>query len=149
MSAPEILNLSWDDIYNDADLLVKKLGNPDQWKGIIAITRGGMIPACLVAEKTGIRTLDTLSVSSYTHDNQSQLDILKPTGVTDDGEGWLVIDDLSDTGNTFRAIRNMLPKAYFATLHVKPAGRDAVDCWVKDYDQSCWIVYPWEVGAIN
>ena len=44
-------------------------------------------------------------------------------GVAGDGDGYLLIDDLVDTGRTAQAVRRLLPKAYFATLYAKPAGR--------------------------
>ena len=47
--------------------------------------------------------------------------ILKP--IAGDGAGYLIIDDLVDTGDTARAVREMLPKAHFATVYAKPAGR--------------------------
>ena len=43
-------------------------------------------------------------------------------GVAGDGDGYLLIDDLVDTGRTAQAVRQLLPKAYFATLYAKPAG---------------------------
>ncbi len=41
----------------------------------------------------------------------------------DKGGGWLIVDDLVDTGVTARAVRAMLPEAHFATVYAKPAGR--------------------------
>jgi len=47
--------------------------------------------------------------------------------VTGDGEGWLVIDDLVDTGRTAEILRRTYPKAHFATIYAKPQGRPQVD----------------------
>ena len=59
-----------------------------------------------------------------------------------DGEGYLLIDDLVDTGRTAQAVRQLLPKAYFATLYAKPAGRPIVDTFVKEFKQTKWIHFP-------
>ena len=61
-----------------------------------------------------------------------------------DGDGWLVVDDLVDTGNTATIIRNMLPKAHFATLYSKPAGKPLVDTFITEVSQDTWILFPWD-----
>ena len=60
------------------------------------------------------------------------------------GDGWLVVDDLVDTGNTATIIRNMLPKAHFATLYSKPAGKPLVDTFITEVSQDTWILFPWD-----
>ena len=53
------------------------------------------------------------------------------------GEGWLIVqDDLVDTGETAKALRQMLPKAHFATAYAKPAGRPLVDTFVTEVSQA-------------
>ena len=74
---------------------------------------------------------------------QSAVKVLK--GVAGDGEGYLLIDDLVDTGRTAQVVRQMLPKAYFATVYAKPAGRPFVDTCVKEFKQNKWIYFPWDI----
>lgn len=62
-----------------------------------------------------------------------------------DGAGWLLIDDLVDTGKTAQLVRRMVPKAHFATLYAKPAGRPIVDTFVKEFKQNKWIHFPWDI----
>ena len=66
-------------------------------------------------------------------------------GVEGDGEGWLLIDDLVDTGRTARAVRERLPKAHFATIYAKPLGRPIVDTFVREFRQEEWIYFPWDI----
>ncbi|SUH04994.1 xanthine-guanine phosphoribosyltransferase [Salmonella enterica subsp. enterica] len=103
----------------------------EQWKGIIAVSRGGLVPGALLARELGIRHVDTVCISSYDHDNQRELKVLKRA--EGDGEGFIVIDDLVDTGGTAVAIREMYPKAHFVTIFAKPAGRPLVDDYVIDF----------------
>ena len=63
-----------------------------------------------------------------------------------DGSSVLVIDDLTDTGNTAQVVRGMLPKAHFATVYAKPAGRPLVDTFVTEVSQDTWIYFPWDMG---
>ena len=65
-------------------------------------------------------------------------------GVDGDGEGLLIVDDLVDTGRTAKIVRDMLPRAHFATVYAKPAGRPLVDTFVTEVSQDTWILFPWD-----
>ena len=65
--------------------------------------------------------------------------------MAEDGEGWLIIDDLVDTGETAKELRRMMPKAHFATVYAKPAGRPLVDTFVTEVSQDTWIYFPWDL----
>ena len=142
--------ISWPELHRDARYLCSVLHEIGDWKGIIAITRGGLVPAALVARELDIRLVDTICVTSYDAGSagtaaqvQGNVRVLK--GVSGDGEGYLLIDDLVDTGRTAQAVRKLLPKAYFATLYAKPAGRPIVDMFVKEFKQTKWIHFPWDI----
>lgn len=143
--------ISWPELHRDARYLSHVLhGLRTDWKGIIAITRGGLVPAALVARELEIRLIDTVCVVSYgageggaAEQHQGELRWLKRA--QGDGEGWLLIDDLVDTGRTAKAVRETLPKAHFATLYAKPLGRPIVDTFVKEFKQEKWIYFPWDI----
>ena len=142
--------ISWVELHRDARYLSQILHDKGPWKGIIAVTRGGLVPAALVARELDIRLIDTICVTSYDSGSagavaqqQGSVQVLK--GVSGQGEGYLLIDDLVDTGKTAQAVRQMLPKAYFATLYAKPAGAPIVDTFVKEFKQTKWIHFPWDI----
>ncbi|HMV16409.1 MAG TPA: xanthine phosphoribosyltransferase [Zoogloea sp.] len=142
--------ISWPELHRDTRLLCHQLMEKGPFKGIIAIARGGLIPAALVARELEIRLIDTICAASYEADNDDtaqtvrrEVKILK--GIEHDGDGYLLIDDLVDTGNTARVIRAQLPKAYFATLYAKPMGRQVVDLCIKEFSQDKWIYFPWDI----
>jgi xanthine phosphoribosyltransferase len=142
--------ISWVELHRDARYLSEVLHAKGPWKGIIAVTRGGLVPAALVARELDIRLVDTICVTSYDSATegaaaqvQGGVRLLK--GVSGDGEGFLLIDDLVDTGRTAQTVRQLLPKAYFATLYAKPAGRAIVDTFVKEFRQEKWIHFPWDI----
>ena len=142
--------ISWVELHRDARYLSQVLHDKGPWQGIIAVTRGGLVPAALVARELDIRLVDTICVTSYDSASaggaaqvQGGVQVLK--GVTGDGAGFLLIDDLVDTGRTAQAVRQLLPKAYFATLYAKPAGRPIVDTCVKEFKQNKWIHFPWDI----
>ena len=114
------------------------------------MTRGGLVPAALVARELDIRLVDTICVTSYdaseagaAAQKQGGVQVLK--GVSGEGDGYLLIDDLVDTGKTAQEVRRLLPKAHFACLYAKPAGRPIVDTFVKEFKQTKWIHFPWDI----
>jgi xanthine phosphoribosyltransferase len=142
--------VSWVELHRDARYLSEMLHSKGSWKGIIAVTRGGLVPAALVARELDIRLIDTVCVTSYAASSgggaeqiQAEVKILK--GVAGDGDGYLLIDDLVDSGRTAHVVRQLLPKAHFATLYAKPAGRPIVDTCVKEFKQNKWIFFPWDI----
>ncbi|MEQ8604806.1 MAG: xanthine phosphoribosyltransferase [Marivibrio sp.] len=135
--------VSWDELHRTARALAWRLNDLGPLKGIVAVTRGGLVPAAIVARELDVRLVDTVCIASYEHKDQGDARILK--GVGGDGEGWLIVDDLVDTGKTARIVREMLPKAHFATVYAKPAGRPLVDTFVTEVSQDTWILFPWDV----
>ena len=135
--------VTWDELHRHARALAWRLLELGPWTGIIAVTRGGLVPAAIVARELDIRLVDTVCVASYDDRAQGNITVLKK--VAGDGTGWLIIDDLVDTGHTARAVREMLPKAHFATVYAKPAGRPLVDTFVTEVSQDTWILFPWDI----
>jgi len=140
--------VSWEELHRTAKALAWRLigqgPNGGQWHGIVAITRGGLVPAAIIARELDIRLIDTVCMTSYSDDHrQGVINLLK--GVEGDGTGWLIIDDLVDTGKTAKYVRELLPKAHFATIYAKPAGRPLVDTFVTEVSQDTWIYFPWDI----
>lgn len=138
--------VTWAEVHRDTRILVRHLMNTGPWKGIIALTRGGLVPAAIVAREMSIHVVDTLCITTYDEQVKGNLKILKEpeAAVKTEGEGWLLIDDLVDTGTTMKAARELLPKAHFATVYAKPQGLDLVDTYVHDVEQEVWVFFPWD-----
>lgn len=135
--------VTWDQLHRDAKALAWRLLEQGPFKGIIGVARGGLVPAAIVARELNIRLVDTLCICTYQGREQTGgEEVLK--AIEGDGDGWLVVDDLVDTGNTATIIRNMLPKAHFATLYSKPAGKPLVDTFITEVSQDTWILFPWD-----
>ena len=114
------------------------------WKCVVAITRGGLVPAAIIARELEVRVIDTACISSYDHQDQGEPQVLK--GVPGDGEGCLIIDDLVDSGKTLELVRANYPKAHFATVYAKPQGRPMVDTFITEVSQDTWIFFPWDMA---
>jgi xanthine phosphoribosyltransferase len=134
--------VTWEDLHRHSKALAWRLTDRSPWAGIVAITRGGLVPAAIVARELEIRVVDTVCVASYDHMAQGEVQILK--SVEGDGAGWIVVEDLVDTGQTIKAVRETLPKAHYATVYAKPAGRDLIDTFIMEVSQDTWILFPWD-----
>ena len=152
MSLPEkAFPVSWDQFHRDARALAWRLARTNgRWKAIVCITRGGLVPAAVIARELDIRLIETVCIASY-HDysEQGELKLLKeisPPLLEDEGKDILIVDDLTDTGKTAAIVRAMMPKAHFATIYAKPKGRPLVDTFVTEVSQDTWIYFPWDMG---
>jgi xanthine phosphoribosyltransferase len=150
--------VSWEELHRHAKALAWRLIEQGPFEGIVAITRGGLVPAAIVARELDVRLIDTVCIASYGVEatrerpdasgladrDQGTLKVLKHPAIGD-GAGWLIVDDLVDTGRTARAVRDLLPKAHFATVYAKPAGRPLVDTFITEVSQDTWILFPWDI----
>lgn len=138
--------ISWEQLHRDSKALAWRLLDKGPFRGIVAVARGGLIPAAVIARELEVRRIETVCVMSYDWQAQRESSVLKTLGadVPTDGEGWLIVDDLTDTGGTARIVREMLPKALFATVYAKPEGKPLADVYVTEVSQDTWILFPWD-----
>ncbi|MFA7553442.1 MAG: xanthine phosphoribosyltransferase [Spongiibacteraceae bacterium] len=143
--------LSWEDLHRDTRNLAQQLIDLHQgaipWQGIIAIARGGLIPAAILARELNLRVIDTLCIASYDHNQQGEPDVLKSIEGT--GTGYLLVDDLVDTGITAKIAKQLLPEAFFVTLYAKPAGTPMTELFIKQFPQDTWLHFPWDLTHDN
>ena len=143
--------VSWDQFHRDARALAWRLADKGPFEAIVCITRGGLVPAAIVARELELRLIETVCVASYDYQAQGSLQVLKAIAPSVQsigngrGRGVLLIDDLTDTGKTARLVREMLPDAHFATVYAKPAGAPLCDTFVTEVSQDTWIYFPWDL----
>ena len=145
-------HISWDQIHRDSRALAWRLEekgpNNGNWSAVVAITRGGMVPAMIIARELNIRVVETISVKSYDHQSQSEAQILKAPDeqLMNNGTGILIIDDLVDSGRTLEIVRDAYPNAHYATIYAKPKGCPMVDSYITEVSQDTWIFFPWDMA---
>jgi len=148
----KIFPVSWDQFHRDSRALAWRLSGAGPFDSIVCVTRGGLVPAAIVARELSIRVIETVCVASYDHTRQADLKILKDVAASvidhggGDGVGVLIVDDLVDTGQTAKVVRGILPRAHFATVYAKPMGRPMVDTFITEVSQDTWIYFPWDTG---
>jgi xanthine phosphoribosyltransferase len=146
----KIFPVSWDQFHRDSRALAWRLHAAGPFESIVCITRGGLVPAAVVARELNVRVIETVCVASYqNYNNEGAVKLLKnvaPEIVATGGKGVLIVDDLVDTGKTAKVVREILPSAHFATVYAKPLGRPQVDTFVTEVSQDTWIYFPWDTG---
>ena len=151
MTREKAFPVSWDQFHRDARALAWRLASAGPFDALVAVTRGGLVPAAIVARELGVRMIETVCIASY-HDYKTQggLTVLKTVAPEiarlDAGAKVLIVDDLVDTGATAKLVREMLPHAHFATVYAKPLGRPMVDTFITEVSQDTWIYFPWDMG---
>jgi xanthine phosphoribosyltransferase len=142
--------VSWDQFHRDARALAWRLAGAGPFEAIVCVTRGGLVPAAIVARELNLRVIETVCVSSYEKETQqADLKLLKgiaPAVAANGGKRVLIVDDLVDTGRTAKVVRDLLPNAHFATVYAKPMGRPMVDTYITEVSQDTWIYFPWDTG---
>ena len=137
--------VSWEELHRTSKALAWRLLELGPFNGIIAVTRGGLVPAAIVARELEIRLIETACLASYHDQARGDVEVMKAPEMAGDGEGWLIIDDLVDTGETGKTLRQLLPKAHFATVYAKPKGRPMVDTFITEVSQDTWLFFPWDL----
>ena len=140
--------VTWDQLHRDARLLAETLMPLGPFKGIVAITRGGLIPAAIIARELDCRLIECISVVTYDEEEQGKPSIVKDPVAAGDGEGFLIVDDLVDSGVTAQVVRARLPKATFSCLYAKAAGKPLTDHFVVEVPQDTWILFPWDTAPL-
>ncbi len=153
MAAAHYYTVTWEQLHRDARALAWRLIDKGPFTGIVAITRGGLIPAAIIARELDVRLVESVSVVTYGEAGRGTLAneqmrggpvVAKPPAAAGDGTGFLIVDDLVDTGTTARIVRTLLPHAHFAAVYAKPAGRPMVDTFITEVSQDTWILFPWD-----
>lgn len=141
------VNYSWMRFKVDAENLSQIIKTRNKKiTGILAITKGGLIPAYFIAKKLGINIVKTLCISSYKDKKRGGITHHKIDGFSEEiknPENWLVIDDIADSGATLNFVRKLYPKIKTATIWTKE-NINKPDYYPPANLAKSWIRFPWE-----
>jgi hypoxanthine phosphoribosyltransferase len=116
---------------------------------VIAVARGGLVPAGALAYALGTKAAGTLNVEFYTDIEETLPDpvVLEPMLDTDAlvGKHLLVVDDVADSGRTLALVMQLLAEhgadVRSAVLYTKPRTIVVPDFSWRNTDK--WITFPW------
>ena len=137
--------IDWGKFHQHVKLLAQKIKSSGEYNKIIAISRGGLLPAGILAYELDIRNSQAINISSYDNNERREDDEIELDCNVGEVDGkTLIVDDLSDTGRTFRLVKKLYPQAKYAAVYSKPKGRKDVDICASELPDK-WIVFPWDV----
>jgi hypothetical protein len=117
---------------------------------IIAIARGGYVPARILADFLGLMNVTSIRIEHYRGSHKEPLAVVKdPLSVDITKQRILLVDDVSDSGDTFQvAIQHLEEQGVFAeirsaALHHKVVSKYRPDFFAKKIVTWRWITYPW------
>ncbi len=143
MSEQKPFPITWEQMHRDTKILASKIQEKGNFKQLLTVVRGGLVPSAIISKELEITLVDTICLSKENQDVNPTIEVVTK-GIDSDGEGILIIDDLVNTGQTARLIKELYPKAFFAALYTKPSGQNLLDAYVTMVEQDSWIVFPWE-----
>lgn len=138
--------ISWDEFHQDVKNLCKKIKETGQeFNKIVAISRGGFIPAGIIAYELDIRNSAVINISTYVGSKHLKLnEVDNPQSVGKVDEKTLIIDDISDSGQTFEVMRRTFPNGKFVTVYAKERGIAQADIFERQVPEN-WLVFPWDI----
>ena len=141
----EKIYINWQDFHQHTKSLAQKLKKAGSFSKIIAISRGGLVPAGILAYELNIRDCNTINISSYDGEKQRDISDISFAVSSDivDSSQVLIIDDLADSGRTFNLLRPYFPSATFACVYAKPKGIASVDLCAQELPDK-WVIFPWD-----
>ncbi len=110
---------------------------------LAAVSRGGLMPTALVAHYLNCKDILFIRLSSYSSDKERSQIIDTTTDNIPDESNTYIIDDICDSGETLRYLRQKYPHAQIYTLinknpEIKPNFAALTE------PQGLWINFPWE-----
>lgn len=141
----EKVYINWNDFHQDVKDLCAKIRQSGEYDKIVAISRGGLVPAGIIAYELDIRNSAVINIATYVGAEHLKLDeVDRPEAVGKVDEKTLIIDDLADSGQTFRVMRRQFPKGRYVTVYAKEKGKNEVDLYAREVPDE-WIVFPWDI----
>ena len=144
--------VSWDDLDALVGALAEKVGT--DYDVVLVITRGGLVPAGMLAYRLGLRDILVAAVAYYDDEGRTSerpMFFQFPSDPLLHGRRVLIVDEVWDTGTTIAAVVARVQIAggepTTAVIHYKP-GRSKVDL-VPDHHVVAtddWVVYPFKHG---
>jgi len=145
--------VSWELFYDMARQLAFKIQEDNyQPDIIIAIARGGYTPARILSDYLGVMDMTSFKVRHYkAAHKQAEARIEHPLAADVSGRRILLVDDVSDSGDTFDVAIDHINQCAnpaeirTAVLHHKIVSKYTPTYYTREVKEWHWITYPWAV----
>ena len=145
--------ITWEEVDEACSQLIKSIQELQQapFKRIIAIGKGGIVPAAIIWQCIPNAKFHVIHITSYTKDGKKEPEFVfgadyLPAGL--DSPDTLVVDDICDSGDTFRFLRKYLPNANYAAMlqrnDTEENPNEESDFIGRVVEKGVWVDFPWE-----
>lgn len=139
---------SWEVVYDACYAVARDIktfeGEGRKFREIIAVSRGGLIPATILSHLLSIPITGTIfNPRALMTDSMG---LINAQCIRDD---LIIVDDICDTGNTFQDIKGVYPNALRVCLCAKVAGRGNYESSSLEYNDNQWLQFPWELDPLS
>ena len=136
--------ISWEEFHSHTKQLAKILQKKGDFDRIVSVSRGGLLPAGILAYEMNIRSCDTINISGYDEDfRRDDSEMEYSIALSNINERTIFVDDLADTGRTIKIIKKQYPQAHIACVYAKPKGQKCPDTFFLALPEK-WVVFPWD-----
>ncbi|MDR0747861.1 MAG: phosphoribosyltransferase [Helicobacteraceae bacterium] len=138
---------SFNEFLSDVRALEHKI-SAERFDGVISIARGGIFTGLFIAEALEINNFYIINAVHYRRDQKLQSVEIKNIPALVDEKNVLVCDEIADSGETLRAVTQLLSERYknttfkTAVLFQKESAAFTADYFVKP--AFGWIEFFWE-----
>lgn len=150
---PELEYISWREIhrvlYNLSQRIIREYGR-DYFDIIIAVAKGGLIPARILSDLIDIEEIGIIGVKFYKGVSESMAKpvLTHPLTTSVSGKSALIVDDVVDSGRTLQLVidelyRHGASEVTSLALYIKPWATTRPDYYYKETTK--WVVFPWEI----
>lgn len=145
----KFMKISWDKVEEYCISLYNKINKNFKFDCIVAICRGGWIPARIISDLSGVQDVGNLRIESYDVYEKKEPKITQSVSINIKDKNVLLVDDIADSGDSLMLAKDYLlkksPKNLMtATIHYKSKSKIMPDFFAEEVDADVWIIYPWE-----
>jgi len=145
----EKIQITYEDLQKKCVMLAEKITHsgfqPDM---IVSITRGGLLSAYFLADRLGVKSIETINISSYEDSKSGNIQDLTKFKKDFTGFKTLIVDDLVDSGKTMHFILSNYAfnpmDTKIATIFVKPHASIKPDFFVEEILDEQRVIFPYE-----
>ena len=127
--ANRIERLSWDDVEASCLELCEMIVRPVSM--VMPVARGGLVPAAIIAYRLNLPIAGVITPGGFLSSRSPEI---------------LVVDDISDSGVTFRRVREAFPNAVYVAPYAKPLGASLCDHYAVRLSSDVWAEFAWSPG---
>jgi hypoxanthine phosphoribosyltransferase len=147
---------TWDELNAFCLILASRLGS-EKFDSVVGVSRGGLIPATIIAEQMGVRELRTTGVRSYQlrRGSKETRPVLYQSCTPYLHGRVLLVDDIADTGETFEYLmkhfnkNKAITEVITCSVFVRRTSSFIPNYYHTDIVGKDWVVFPWEKTPIS